>query len=409
MNSKLIVYGFSSSVSAAFLGGQLAYLRQHGYEIAVVSSPGTESEKLAREEGARFFAIPIAREISPLRDLVSLIRIYRLLRKMRPVITNFGTPKAGLLGGLASFAARVPCRIYTLHGLRMETSKSLKRRVLWCTERLAVGSAHLTLCVSPSLRAKAIAMRLVRPDDAVVLANGSCNGVVASRYGDINGKSASQLRARLEIPAGAPVVGFVGRFVRDKGIPELVDAFLKLSSEHPALRLLLVGDFESGDPVGRRARMAIVRHPRIIVTGFVRDAAPYYQLMDVLALPTYREGMPVTSLEAQAAGVPVVTTSATGAVDSIVDGTTGVVVPVGDAGALVTAIADLLQNPEKRFRMGQAGKERIEKKFVPEHIWTAVLNLYRQLMQQRLGNVPEIGSSSTVANALADSKFYLAK
>ena len=192
----------------------------------------------------------------------------------------------------------------------------------------------------------------------------------------------------LGIPAGALVLGFVGRFVKDKGIRELVEAYQRLQATYPELRLLLVGDFEPGDPVEAEVRRYIEAGSAIIRPGFVSDTAPYYRLMDVLALPTHREGFPGVPLEAQASGVPVVTTTATGAVDSIIDGVTGSLVPVGDTNALANAVATLLADPELRVRMGKAGRMRVERDFRFEVIWSAMDHLYRGLMEEKLDSQP---------------------
>jgi lipopolysaccharide/colanic/teichoic acid biosynthesis glycosyltransferase len=180
------------------------------------------------------------------------------------------------------------------------------------------------------------------------------------------------------------VVGFVGRFVKDKGIRQIVETFQQLRATYPQLRLLLVGDFEPGDPVEPEVRRYIESESAIIRPGFVSDTAPYYPLMDVFALPTYREGFPGAPLEAQASCVPVVTTMATGAVDSIIDGVTGFVVPVGDTAALTNAVGKLLADPEMRVRMGNAGRVRVERDFRPEITWDALVHFYRDLMEEKL-------------------------
>jgi glycosyltransferase involved in cell wall biosynthesis len=188
------------------------------------------------------------------------------------------------------------------------------------------------------------------------------------------------LRAKLGIPPSAPVLGFVGRLVRDKGISELIEAFQKLSAARPDLRLLLVGGFEAGDPVSPETKAYIQNEPRIILTGYVANTASYYQLMQVLTLPSHREGFPGVSLEAQASGLPVVVSDATGVIDSIVDGVTGTMVPVGDADTLASKIDGLLADDELRRRMGEAGRQRAIRDFSPESIWTALASLYRELL-----------------------------
>src|ERR1019366_1873406 len=206
----------------------------------------------------------------------------------------------------------------------------LKRALLWATEWVACACSHRVVCISPSLRARAIGLNLVSPGKATVLVNGS-GGVDAKRFttASRNSPETENLRQRLGIPPGAAVVGFVGRFVKDKGIRQLVESFQQLRGTFPDLRLLLVGDFEQGDPVEPEVRRYIESEAAIVRPGFVSDTAPYYPLMDVLAFPTHREGFGMVSIEAQASGVPVVATAATGAVDSVVDGETGFLVPVG--------------------------------------------------------------------------------
>jgi lipopolysaccharide/colanic/teichoic acid biosynthesis glycosyltransferase len=393
-NSPLVVYGFTSAMSVPFCEGHSIALRRKGMAATVVSSPGVELETLGIREGVPTFAVPMKREIAPLSDLVSLWRLWRLLTRLRPAITNFGNPKAGLLGGVASLLARVPCRIYTLYGLRLETTSGLKRTVLLTTEWISCHCAHRVICVSRSLRARAIQLGVVDAARAVVLAKGGCNGIGVQRFESSaeNVALARGLRHDLSLPDGVPVVGFVGRFTRDKGITELIDAYDRLRPRFPDLRILLVGDFEDGDPVPHGTRTRIEQEPNVIQTGWVGNTAPYYQLMDVLAFPTYREGFGMVSVEANASGKPVVTTNATGAIDSVADGVTGLVVPVGDSRALASALGRLLSDPALRERMGAAGTERAIREFQQETLVDAAIKQYNDVLSSRLARA----ESSTV-------------
>src|SRR5208282_4024430 len=159
-NHVRVVNIVTSSLSVRFLEGQPEYLGKKGYEVRVVSSPGEELRK-ARRDGVQTVAVSMAREISPWRDLVSLWRLLKVISRFRPTITNVATPKAGLLGGMAAWVLRIPCRCYTLYGLRCETTRGLKRGLLLLTERIACACAHRVLCVSESLRQKAIELRIV--------------------------------------------------------------------------------------------------------------------------------------------------------------------------------------------------------------------------------------------------------
>ncbi|HEV2616285.1 MAG TPA: glycosyltransferase family 4 protein [Candidatus Acidoferrales bacterium] len=375
----------TSDLSLTLLRGQLRFLRETGFDVTVACSPGPFLESVAQEErvGAEF--IPMCREIDPLRDMISLWRIWKCFRRYRPTITSVSTPKAGFIGGLAAWFSRVPCRVYVLRGLRGEASHGMRRWFLLFFERLSCRMAHRVICVSESLRRAAIASGVVAPDRAVVLGAGSSNGVDASRFRatPVRLNEAARLRTSLDIPHDAAVVGFVGRFTRDKGLQDLVHAFSCLRERFPKLWLLLVGKFEEGDPVPAEIQSEVFADPQIISTGFVFDTAPYYHAMDILALPTRREGFPNVLLEAHAAGKAVVTCSATGAVDAVVDGVDGIVVPVGDVKALVEALATLLTNPKLAETMGQRGFDRVAREFQPARIWSALASAYVRLLQEK--------------------------
>jgi lipopolysaccharide/colanic/teichoic acid biosynthesis glycosyltransferase/glycosyltransferase involved in cell wall biosynthesis len=382
-NNRLLI-AVTSPLACNFYKGVLGHLKRAGFEPTVMSAPGEGLRTLSAGEKVPSLAVPMKREIAPVSDAIALLRIYRRIRKLRPYLVDASTPKAGLLVSIAAWIARVPCRVYTLRGLRLETTTGAKRAVLWTAEWISCACSHKVICVSASLRTRANELGFVSPRKATAPGKGS--GIVDPRRffpRDRHSAATTQLRESLGIPDTAPVVGFVGRFVRDKGIGELVEAFRNLRTTYPDLHLLLVGDFEDGDPVKPEVRRYIESEAAIIRPGFVADSSPYYGLMDLLALPTYREGFPGVPLEAQASGVPVVTTSATGAIDSVVDPVTGLIVPVGDAKALTNAIARLLKDPELRARMGKAGRLRVEQDFVPQVIWDAKVALYRDLMVER--------------------------
>jgi lipopolysaccharide/colanic/teichoic acid biosynthesis glycosyltransferase len=385
MKMKVVTVVTVPTSAWTLLRGQLAWLQRRGHQVTLVTSPGDVFNATLDREAVNGHPVQMEREINFRKDLVSLKQLISVFRQEKPDVINVSTPKAGLLGGIAGVILSVPVRIYTLRGLRMETARGSKRMVLWLAEWIACACAHKVVCVSPSLRDRAFELRLVSVDKAVVLGGGSSNGVLAQRFEPTPERSvdATKLRHELGIPGDAIVYGFVGRFTRDKGILELLEAFQTLSAEHSKARLLLVGDFEMGDPIPDVARQQLEQHPGIIRTGFVRDTSPYYHVLDVLVLPSHREGFPNVPLEAASAAKAVITTNATGARDSVIDGVTGLIVPVGDAKAIGRAMTQLLLNPEQTLAFGSAGRERILRDFTPEVIWTALETLFVSTRQER--------------------------
>ncbi len=332
-----------------FLPEILRMVRERGYR-AVVIAP----EAQADIPGVEFRAVPMEREIAVLSDLRSLVRIWKVLRELRPAIVNMSTPKMALVGGLAAWMAGTPHRIYTLRGLRYETARGLKRAVLVVCERIAAACAHQVICISRSVKEAVIRDRVVPARKATLLGERVSEGISPRASGEAR---------RLELPAGAPVIGFVGRLTRDKGIGELVEAFRMVRARGIDLQLLLLGEFEKGDPVDRATVDFIENDPNVHWMGYVPNPSAYYPRMDVFVFPTYREGLGRVLLEAGAAGKPVVSTRTTGVVDVVIDGVTGLLVPTRDAAALAGAVEKLLADCELAARMGRQARRAVEEHF----------------------------------------------
>ncbi len=256
-----ILLGVTHSQTCLVLGARLRTLRRAGFRVVLISSPGDLLNNTASREGVECCAIPMRRGIALLSDVVALLRLWRILGKYRPEIVEFSTPKAGLLGTLAAWLRGVPCRVYMLRGLKLERSSGLKRQLLLATERLASACAQVVLCNSESLRAETLALRIAPSRKLHLLGEGSSNGVDMERFSP----GPSGVREQFGISLEAPVVGFVGRLTRDKGLPELIQAFDAIQRAEPAARLLLVGWFDAAeDAVSDDLRAHICNHPGVI-------------------------------------------------------------------------------------------------------------------------------------------------
>jgi glycosyltransferase involved in cell wall biosynthesis len=262
------------------------------------------------------------------------------------------TPKGALLGIVAASLAGVPVRIYHVHGLRFVTSRGLRRRILRGAERLTSSLATRLLCVSRSVATAVVSEGFAPADKVHVVMKGSINGVDAERFRPATGPERCAERAALGIPSDALVIGYVGRIAADKGIAELMEAWSLLRAEMPDLRLLVVGARDGGDDISEEAAAVLRDDPRCHTVGGVSDPEKYYRMMDVLALPTYREGFGVVLLEAGATGLPAVATRVQGCVDAVVEGVTGTLVPERDARALANGLRAYLQDPALRRQCG---------------------------------------------------------
>jgi glycosyltransferase involved in cell wall biosynthesis len=225
----------------------------------------------------------------------------------------------------------------------------------------------------------------IAPDHKLqVLGSGSSKGVDVRHFHP----GRSDVRQQFGVPSDAKVIGFVGRLTHDKGIPALIDAFDRILQVVPHSHLLLVGWFDlSDDKLDSKVRDRITRHPRIVCTGFVDDVAPYYRAMDLLILPTQREGFPNVVLEASATGIPVITTLSTGASDSVVNNETGLLVP-GDPRSISAATLGLLLDPAQRRRMGEAGRARAREQFLDQHIYSLTTAFYKDMIRTSVNQTP---------------------
>lgn len=364
-----------------YLKPQFQALIDRNWQVSVICG-GDKASLPAPEElrGVALYHVPMQREIGPLRDSIALFQLFFLLVRLRPSIVNAGTPKAGLLGMVASRLAHIPVRIYQLHGLRLETAKGWRRRLFLLTEQSACWCSHKVLSVSRSLKDKVVELGVCKAQKVAVLGSGSCVGVDLANYAPTSERlaAASVLRKGLEIPPDAPVAGFVGRLTKDKGIVELLDAFALTRQKLSGAYLLLIGSFEEGDRIPEHARQDIKENKYIRHVEWTDDPAPYLHLMDVLVLPTYREGLPGVLLEAAAAEVPIVATRATGVVDVIVDEYTGLMSPIGDVDSIAQNILKVLLDRALARELSRQALRKVEAEFPRPKVLQQLEDFYEE-------------------------------
>ncbi len=369
-----------------FFHGQIAFLKKRGFDIYAVSSPGETGEQFSKEEGVPFYPIPMSRDIDPLGDLRALMRLWKLLRNIKPDIVHAHTPKGGLLGVLSARLAGVPAVYLSVFGLPQMTMRGFRKRMMHLSTKFACSSAHRVWCDSESMRGFLGRHRLCRLEKIVVMGHGSVNGVDA--IGDFSPDLyrpavRDEIRKGLGIPSESVVLGFSGRIAGDKGMHELAETWRLISSRRNDLHLIMVGRVEEKDPPKAHDLALFRADPRVHLVGFQTFVPPYLAAMDIFVMPSYREGFGLSNLEASAMGLPVVSTRIPGCTDSVKDGVTGLLVPPLNVKALVEAIQIYLDDLELRQKHGRAGRERALREFRPEMVWQDLLQGYRALFQEK--------------------------
>lgn len=378
-----------------FFNGQFRYMQNSGFDVMAISSPGKWLDIFAkREQHIQVFGLKITRKITPIQDLLTLYRLCRLLHRIKPDIVHAHTPKAGLLGTMAAWLVRVPIRIYHIHGLPFMTESGMKKRILMTTEIVACALANRVLCVSNSIMNFVVGQNICAPQKIKTLVNGTINGINAkSKFTpDIfSEQQKCDIKTGYNLRPDSLVIGFVGRLGRDKGIIELCTAWKTLRDEFPNIELLLVGPFEKNtNPLPGNIIEFLHSDDRIHLTGELPDPVPAYRVMDILVLPTHREGFGLAAIEASAMSIPVVATNIPGCVDAVSDGITGTLVPPYDAKELCIRLRNYLLNPQLRKMHGTAGRQRVLNEFSQEKMWEALKNEYVTLLQERGLKSPSI-------------------
>ena len=364
----------------SFFRGQLDFLDQQGFDVGLICSPRGTNQAF-KDWPVRYYPVPIQRRISPLVDVVSIWKIVCLFRSLRPDIVHVHTSKAGMVGMIAAWIAGVRVRIFTIHGFRWVTKKGISRLLIKASNRLTCFLADRVFCVSKSNLGLGIDKNICSFDKTRVICEGSINGVDAKhRFNPEKKTDRLAIRKGLGIPESSFVFGFVGRIVRDKGIKELAAAWRSIRRDFSNTHLLLVGKVESGDPVSRETLDILKKDDHVHFTGFCEEVAPYYEAMDAFVLPSYREGFPMTPLEASAMGLPVIASNIRGCVDAVLNGQTGILVTPRSSAELEQAMRTILNDRRGAKRLGENGRDFVLKNFQPKPIWEGVVKAYKALL-----------------------------
>jgi len=367
------------------LEGQLEYMQDY-FEVTAISSEKEHLETLGRERGYSTYYLEMTRQVTPLSDLKAVLKLYRFLKKESPSIVHTHTPKAGIIGMLASYLAKVPIRLHTVAGLPLMETKGKKRKLLNFVEKLTYRFATKVYPNSKGLYNFIVDEKFILPQKLSIIGEGSSNGIDLQYFNpDVFAASRNSLRKELNIPQDSFVFVFVGRLVGDKGINELVSAFQNLSrspltTHHSSL--LLVGSLESElDPLNNDTLEAIQTDPNIVSVGFQQDVRPYFIIADALAFPSYREGFPNVVLQAGAMGLPSIVSNINGCNEIITHKVNGLIIPSKDTKALSDAMRLMMDDENLYKQLKSKARDQIASRYERQRVWDALLEEYESQLK----------------------------
>jgi N,N'-diacetylbacillosaminyl-diphospho-undecaprenol alpha-1,3-N-acetylgalactosaminyltransferase len=365
-------------------------LRERGAQVWAICPPGEYSPRF-REHGIEFVPISLDRKtFNPLRAWATVNRLRSILRELRPDVLHTFTLRPNVYGALAGWLAGVPAIVCTVEGLgTLYTNHDLKTRLLrWGVEqttRLALRAADVIIFLNPDDQSYYLSQKLCRPEQARLIVSVGID-VKAFSPDRFSPEARQRLRQERGLFPDAVVVTMIARLIAPKGVREFLQVADQLKGK---ACFILIGAPDPGNPesltweeIQKYAERGVV-----LSVGWQRDVIPWLAVTDIFVLPSYyREGTPVTVLEAMAMGLPVVATDVPGCREAVIHGETGFLVPPRNVDDLTQAIQKLIENPELRKQMGLAGYKRVVQYFAIEQIVEKYLDLYIELLSRNKNN-----------------------
>ena len=378
---KKILYATTVSQSIYFYFDIAKEMKNQGCDIISISSPGKELEEL-ESQNFKVYRIVIYRHISIIYDIISLIKIITVLIKEKPNFVHSMTPKAGLLCMLSAFICRIPKRLHTFTGLIWPTKTGLSRKIIMLTDWITCSCA--TNIIAEGQGVKNDLQTHITNKKIDVLGYGNVRGIDMIRFSlrqEIIERLATLSNKTNEINIFKFI--FVGRIVKDKGINELIEAFVKINNIYPKTKLTLIGKYEKDlDPIDNYSYEQINHNPSIEYAGpkYDDDLVTYYAASDCFVFPSYKEGFPYTVLEAGAMGLPCIVTDINGSREIIQNGKNGLIIPPQDTNALYNAMESIIVNMVKTKEMANNARIMIDSRYNKIFVQKCLLEYYKKII-----------------------------
>lgn len=360
----------------SFFIPQLKYLANNGFDVSVVCS---KDELLQQELGntITYHPIEMPRGISFLSSLKAVWELFCYFREERFDFIQYSTPNAAMYASIAGRLANIKVRNYHLMGFRYLGTKGILRFILKKMEKISCNYSTHIECVSNSNLEIGIKEKVLKKEKAQVVWNGSSGGVDLKRF-DYSKRLTyrKEIRSKYGLSESDFVFGFVGRITKDKGVNELLEAFLSIEDA----KLLMVGKEEGASTLNQRIYNVSMENSNIIFVGQVKDVEKYYAALDVLILPSYREGFGNVIIEAAAMGTPAIVSNIPGPIDAVEIGKTALVVNKKDTDSLLEAMKKIQRMDY--IEMGVQAEQFAREKFDSETLCRKILETKKEILSK---------------------------
>ena len=380
---KIVIMATISYSIDVLIKNQPKYLSKYFDQVELIGADSGDIHKILKREGEEitFYPINMERKITPFKDLILLCHLINHFYKTKPDIVYTFTPKAGLLGMIASFFSGCNTRIHNVVGMPLMEATGKKKILLKLTEKITYFFATHVYCNSFGLR-KYINSHLTKKQVKVV-GHGSINGVDTNFYKDTFLKEdKKEIRNQLQCDEDDFVISFMGRIVKDKGVNELIEAFKMLNNKYKNIKLLLVGKFEQDlNPIKEENKKFMLECSNIKLVDFQNDLRKYLAITDLFVLPSYREGLPNALIEAGSFGIPLLATDINGCNEIIIDGTNGKLVKVKDSQSLYSGIENLYTDKDLYNKIKSSVRDTIVLRYDQKYFFE---ELHKNLMEDTI-------------------------
>ena len=368
------------------LPGQMRFMQQQGFDVLMISADGKERADVMENEQCPHIIVPMTRQITPVQDLKCLLQLIKIFKREKPDIVHTHTPKAGLLGMLAARICFVKVRIHTVAGLPLMVEKGGKLALLTFIEKLTYASANQVWPNSNSLKKYIASHKLTRPGKLSVIASGSTNGIDLNRFNvqSLSPDIIKEVKNQILFSEENIYLLCIGRLVLDKGIVELVNAFIQLHKKNSALKLILVGDFEEVlDPLPEAILKEIETNKSIIHIRWTNQVAYFMAVANLFIFPSHREGFPNVLLQAGAMQLPIICSEIPGNIDIVENKKTGLIFEVANTAQLSSCVEHALTHMPEMKAMALTLHNYIIENFRRENIWNSILMKYHSLLNTK--------------------------